>query len=91
MSLSVLIPYHFSLDTLKSLALLLYLLQVLPELLKALEFGGAGTAAMAPILKIGQRLSGDDFAKVRILCASFRGLVRFLTGLLHSFFYFLVL
>ena len=29
--------------------------KLLPELIKAVEFGGAGTAAIAPMLKIGQR------------------------------------
>eukprot|EP00286_Rhodomonas_abbreviata_P018457 CAMPEP_0181292028 /NCGR_PEP_ID=MMETSP1101-20121128/2284_1 /TAXON_ID=46948 /ORGANISM="Rhodomonas abbreviata, Strain Caron Lab Isolate" /LENGTH=606 /DNA_ID=CAMNT_0023396463 /DNA_START=434 /DNA_END=2250 /DNA_ORIENTATION=- len=37
--------------------------KVLPELLKAVEFGGAGTAAVAPMLKIGQRLTAEEFGK----------------------------
>jgi SCY1-like protein 1 len=37
--------------------------KLLPELLKAVEFGGAGTAAIAPMLKIGQRMKADEFSK----------------------------
>ena len=37
--------------------------QVLPELLKAVEFGGGGTAAIAPMLKLGQRMSAEDFGR----------------------------
>lgn len=35
--------------------------QVLPELLKAVEFGGAGAKALTPILKIGGKLTQDEF------------------------------
>lgn len=37
--------------------------KLLPELLKAVEFGGAGTAAIAPMLKIGQRMKPEEFSK----------------------------
>ncbi|EKX44850.1 hypothetical protein GUITHDRAFT_163464 [Guillardia theta CCMP2712] len=37
--------------------------KLLPELLKAVEFGGAGTAAIAPMLKIGQRMTAEEFGK----------------------------
>ena len=35
--------------------------QVLPELLKAVEFGGAGAKALTPILKIGGKLTQEEF------------------------------
>jgi hypothetical protein len=37
--------------------------------LQALEFGGAGTAAMLPLLRIGQRMPAEDFA--REVCMSY--------------------
>ncbi len=36
-------------------------MKVLPELLKAVEFGGAGAKALAPILKIGGKLNQEEF------------------------------
>ncbi len=35
--------------------------KVLPELMKALEYGGAGTKALLPILKIGAKLTQQEF------------------------------
>ncbi|KAJ3396264.1 hypothetical protein HDU92_003521 [Lobulomyces angularis] len=35
--------------------------KVLPELINALEFGGAGAKALVPILKIGSKLEHDEF------------------------------
>ncbi|KAI8922758.1 armadillo-type protein [Entophlyctis helioformis] len=35
--------------------------KILPEIIKALEFGGAGAKALNPILKIGSRLSHAEF------------------------------
>ncbi|KAI8616083.1 armadillo-type protein [Chytriomyces sp. MP71] len=35
--------------------------KILPELIKALEFGGAGAKALAPILKIGNKLDNAEF------------------------------
>ncbi len=34
-----------------------------PSPAQALEFGGAGTAAMLPLLRIGQRMPAEDFAR----------------------------
>ncbi|KAJ3153399.1 hypothetical protein HDU86_005229 [Geranomyces michiganensis] len=35
--------------------------KILPELIKALEFGGAGAKALAPILKLGGKLDQQEF------------------------------
>ncbi|TPX56494.1 hypothetical protein PhCBS80983_g04505 [Powellomyces hirtus] len=35
--------------------------KILPELIKALEFGGAGSKALAPILKLGGKLNQQEF------------------------------
>ncbi|KAI8587461.1 armadillo-type protein [Geranomyces variabilis] len=35
--------------------------KILPELIKALEFGGAGAKALAPILKLGGKLNQQEF------------------------------
>ncbi|KAI9329125.1 armadillo-type protein [Zopfochytrium polystomum] len=35
--------------------------KILPELMNALEFGGAGAKALTPILKIGAKLNSQDF------------------------------
>ncbi|KAJ3020363.1 hypothetical protein HKX48_000892 [Thoreauomyces humboldtii] len=35
--------------------------KILPELIKALEFGGAGAKALAPILKLGSKLDSQEF------------------------------
>ena len=50
-------------ESLESLPDLYLRKKLLPELLKAVEFGGAGTAAIAPMLKIGQRMQPDEFSR----------------------------
>ncbi|KAJ3282146.1 hypothetical protein HK104_011070, partial [Borealophlyctis nickersoniae] len=35
--------------------------KILPELIKALEFGGAGARALTPILKLGSKLDQEEF------------------------------
>lgn len=37
-------------------------LKVLPELLKSVEFGGGGPKVLGAILKIGSKLSDDEYA-----------------------------
>jgi SCY1-like protein 1 len=37
--------------------------KILPELITALEFGGAGVKALNPILKIGIKLNSTEFEK----------------------------
>ena len=36
-------------------------MKVLPELLKSVEFGGGGPKAFGVVMKIGAKLSNDDF------------------------------
>jgi len=38
-----------------------YKYKVLPELINALEFGGAGSKALTPILKFGGKLSNEEY------------------------------
>ncbi|KAH6561544.1 hypothetical protein BASA50_009539 [Batrachochytrium salamandrivorans] len=40
--------------------------KILPELINALEFGGAGANALGPILKIGSRLDEADFVSLLV-------------------------
>ncbi|KAJ3398330.1 hypothetical protein HDU80_009050 [Chytriomyces hyalinus] len=40
--------------------------KILPELIKALEFGGAGAKALAPILKIGNKLDNAEFESLLV-------------------------
>ncbi len=42
--------------------------KVLPELLKALEYGGAGANTLTPILKIGGKLTQDEFNSLVLPC-----------------------
>ena len=36
-------------------------MKILPELLKSVEFGGGGPKAFGVVMKIGMKLSSDDF------------------------------
>ncbi|KAJ3066589.1 hypothetical protein HDU98_010116 [Podochytrium sp. JEL0797] len=40
--------------------------KILPELIKALEFGGAGAKALTPILKIGNKLDQPEFESLLV-------------------------
>ncbi|KAI9328976.1 armadillo-type protein [Obelidium mucronatum] len=40
--------------------------KILPELIKALEFGGAGSKALSPILKIGNKLDTAEFESLLV-------------------------
>ncbi|KAJ3027145.1 UNVERIFIED_CONTAM: hypothetical protein HDU68_004335 [Siphonaria sp. JEL0065] len=40
--------------------------KILPELIKALEFGGAGAKALSPILKIGNKLDSAEFESLLV-------------------------
>ena len=40
--------------------------KILPELIKALEFGGAGVKALQPILKISSKLNDEEFEKTAL-------------------------
>lgn len=42
--------------------------KILPHLLNALEFGGAGSAALAPLLKIGRLLETQEYQKKIVPC-----------------------
>ena len=51
-------------NTIETLPLDFCKFKVLPELIKALEFGGAGAKALNPILKISGRLNDSEFDKL---------------------------
>ena len=42
--------------------------KILPQLLNAFEFGGAGSAVLAPLLKIGRFLDTNEYQKKIVPC-----------------------
>lgn len=44
------------------------LFQVLPELLKAFEFGNAGASILGPVFKLGKNLEADEYVERIVPC-----------------------
>ena len=42
--------------------------KILPQLLNAFEFGGAGSAVLAPLFKLGKMLDGTEYQKRIVPC-----------------------
>ena len=42
--------------------------KILPQLLNAFEFGGAGRAILAPLFKLGRLLEGSEYQKKIVPC-----------------------
>ncbi len=42
--------------------------KILPHLLNAFEFGGAGSSVLAPLLKIGRVLEAEEYKKKIVPC-----------------------
>ena len=42
--------------------------KILPQLLNAFEFGGAGSSVLAPLLKIGRSLESEEYQKKIVPC-----------------------
>lgn len=42
--------------------------KILPQLINAFEFGGAGSSVLAPLFKLGGLLKGDQYQKKIVPC-----------------------